>query len=156
MERPIREGTFCNCVSLENIVLPENLRLISAYAFQGCSALSDIALPDSIEEIREVAFGGCERLEISALPACLRHLDALAFNECARITDLEISDALTEFNDFSFFDCVKTLRVSEHRLDEFLHILNESEQHELSPRYECSSYSKRDKWRIENGTIVRI
>ena len=82
--------------------------------------------------------------------------DALAFFECKRITDLKIGDALTEFNELSFFDCVKTLHVPEHRLNEFLQILNEPEQHELSPRYECASYSKSDNWRVENGTVVRI
>ncbi len=49
--RSIGEYAFDGCSSLASVTLPEGVRSIGAYAFVGCSSLTSITLPDSVNSI---------------------------------------------------------------------------------------------------------
>ncbi|MGN0704189.1 MAG: leucine-rich repeat protein [Lentihominibacter sp.] len=49
-------------VTVEKIVLPENINTIASNAFSGCSQLENIEIPASVTSISCNAFNGCEKL----------------------------------------------------------------------------------------------
>ncbi|MDE7121740.1 MAG: leucine-rich repeat domain-containing protein [Oscillospiraceae bacterium] len=51
-------GAFEKCTALENIILPENLRVIGSSAFSGCELLTSIDIPYSVISIGSGAFEG--------------------------------------------------------------------------------------------------
>ena len=57
----IGKNAFCNCVSLEEIVLPKKLYKIGDYAFHNCQTLlKTFIIPSTVHVIGNFAFG-CER-----------------------------------------------------------------------------------------------
>lgn len=61
----IEESAFINCEDLEEVVLPETLRIIDKSAFQNCVSLKSINFPESIRSISENSFSGCKLLNIT-------------------------------------------------------------------------------------------
>lgn len=74
-------GTFRDCISLERINMPANLKVIDGYAFYGDKNLTEIVLPDSIEHIGEYAFDYCTKLTVT-LPDSTITIDTGAFEYC--------------------------------------------------------------------------
>ena len=44
---------FYNCKYLENVYLPQSLRVISSYAFKGCNSLKKIVIPENVKVLEE-------------------------------------------------------------------------------------------------------
>ena len=62
-------GTFKNCTSLEELVMPTNYESmvgdgIKSKAFENCISLRNIVLPDNVKAIHKDAFKNCTALEI--------------------------------------------------------------------------------------------
>lgn len=55
---------FSNMKNLERIKLPEGIKVIPNFAFDGCIALEEIDLPNSCVEIKANAFRGCNKLRL--------------------------------------------------------------------------------------------
>lgn len=80
----ICESAFSNCVNLENIILPEQLRVIGWWTFNGCSNLKSIRIPLSVEEIGQSAFADCVALtniEIDEASPCFTFKDGVLYNK---------------------------------------------------------------------------
>ena len=50
---------FSGCSSLSNIVIPDSVTSIGAWAFSGCSSLSSLVIPDGVTSIGDGAFKDC-------------------------------------------------------------------------------------------------
>lgn len=62
-------GVFQECSSLENAVLPGQLKTIAGYVFNNCTQLKTVTLPVTLTSLGTSAFGGCTALEqINANP----------------------------------------------------------------------------------------
>lgn len=59
----IKKWTFWNCATLENIILPDTIKIISIWAFDGCSSLQTITLPSTLERIDPSVFIHCDNLQ---------------------------------------------------------------------------------------------
>ena len=51
------ELMFQKCVSLNNVLIPSNVRTVSYSVFQGCIALRTYSIPNSVTKIADTAFG---------------------------------------------------------------------------------------------------
>lgn len=60
----IAENAFRNCVNLNYVSFPNDLKIIRNQAFYNCRQLSDIILPESLVKIGEKAFWGVSELEV--------------------------------------------------------------------------------------------
>lgn len=58
----IDDSAFVECKSLENIYLPQSLRIIGTSAFKG-TALKEVTIPEGVSTIRSGAFAYCTQLE---------------------------------------------------------------------------------------------
>ena len=70
MSYVIKEGTqvICNsafddCVSLQQITIPDSVTSIGDFAFECCDSLRQINIPDSVTYISDEAFAWCESLQ---------------------------------------------------------------------------------------------
>lgn len=68
------DGCFDGCVSLKEIVIPENIKIIGEYTFHGCVALENAVLSNGLEEIGAFAFGDCVSLKSINIPDSVKTL----------------------------------------------------------------------------------
>ena len=60
--KEIPSGFFSECVKLQKVVWPSNLKKISAYAFSNCN-FDKFHVPDTVKKIDQGAFYCCEKLK---------------------------------------------------------------------------------------------
>ena len=84
--------------SLTSITLPTSLRKIGNKAFYGCKGLTSIVIPEGVTEITESTFEGCYNLASITLPKSLRKIEYGAFKECENLSEVHISDITTWCN----------------------------------------------------------
>ena len=58
----IKAYAFCNCSNLTSVVIPDSVTTIRSYAFYNCSSLTSVVIPDSVTKIDFYAFDGCSSL----------------------------------------------------------------------------------------------
>ncbi len=97
----IGSSAFMDCISLTEILLPEGLERIDAYAFNHCG-LEEIIIPDSVTRIGGHVFESCYKLKNAVLPAELlaAYNDAgipnSIFYDCPYLKTVTISNDMTE------------------------------------------------------------
>ena len=85
---------FSNVFTIVEVVLPEGIEAIESGAFHQTLKLSKIKLPDSLRSIGYYAFQGSSISEISFTGDEL-HLDNRAFIGATRLTDVNLSGNIT-------------------------------------------------------------
>ena len=76
----------------ENLVIPNTIEEIPAYAFYGCTS-STITLPSNVKYVSGSAFSGCENIETIEFPDSLEKLCANGlFNGCTSLNHVELPD----------------------------------------------------------------
>lgn len=71
-------GTFANCISLKQVIIPNSVGIIGHHAFANCSDLQVVYIPASVWRIKNDAFEKCENLRaIIFVPSKgkIRHLE---------------------------------------------------------------------------------
>ena len=91
----IAKECFVNCMSLQEIELPEGLEEIGKSAFEGCSSLQSVILrgetmPVSLTRVAYHAFRDCTALTQITLPVTVSRIGAAAFENCEALQLLEI------------------------------------------------------------------
>ncbi len=99
-------GTYAfNNSVLESILLPEGLKIISKYAFDGCRSLQEITLPDSVTALYEGAFQYCSSLKkVPEFPESLKYITKNAFKGCTSIKELVVPDHIEVIADGAFWN----------------------------------------------------
>eukprot|EP00040_Diaphanoeca_grandis_P040212 m.261596 g.261596 ORF g.261596 m.261596 type:complete len:644 (-) comp42476_c0_seq1:155-2086(-) len=81
------------CAGRSSIELPETVKVIGAYAFQGCSHLVNLIIPDGVTQIGDGAFKDCSLLSNIVIPDNVTHIGDKAFQGCNLISSFSISSA---------------------------------------------------------------
>ena len=91
----VSDYAFANCVYITDIVLPDGLLSIGAYAFMKCTSLRNIKIPsDSVTTIGEHAFSGCASLEWFEIPDSVTSIDESILEGCNNIRVLKLGKGL--------------------------------------------------------------
>ncbi len=101
----IGECTFCDCVKLERIKLPNTLESIGDLAFSGCKNLRSITIPESVKELGIGAFLGCENLRSITIPESVKELGDQAFSDCKSLEEITIPSSIEDIASGLFFGC---------------------------------------------------
>ncbi len=101
----IGANCFKGCRSLEKITIPETVIFIGSGAFCGCSALKEITIPEGIAEIQLETFSGCSSLTSVHLPNSLTKIDEFAFRSCYRLSSIILPKSLREIGQRAFWEC---------------------------------------------------
>lgn len=79
----IKQYAFAYCVSIQSVVLPQNLTSIENDAFLGCKSIQSIFIPESVEHIGDGAFCDCERLQTIKLQSDSMQIGSKVFSGTA-------------------------------------------------------------------------
>ena len=108
-------SAFSGCTSLAKVKLSNNLTIIEAGTFRDCTSLTEILIPDSVTEIRgewynehgvrhSSAFSGCTSLAKVKLSNNLTIIEAGTFSGCRSLTEIVIPDSVTEIRTESYYN----------------------------------------------------
>ena len=78
--RVLYPSTFSYCEALEEVHLPDSLRVIHDWAF-GHTGLKRVTVPSGVTTIDYCAFGACEQLETVTLPGTLTEVGVYVFKD---------------------------------------------------------------------------
>ena len=111
----IESYSFTNCISLESIVIPENVKYISSSAFENCESLKSVNIPEGLEFIDRAAFSGCIALSEVTLPDSLEHLGDSSFAYCISLESISLPENIISISLCAFQDCVslKSINIPE-------------------------------------------
>ena len=89
-------SAFSGCTSLAKVKLSNNLTIIEAGTFRDCTSLTEILIPDSVAEIGKFAFSGCTSLSKVKLSNNLTIIEEGTFCDCTSLKEIVIPDSVTE------------------------------------------------------------
>lgn len=99
-----------NC-GIKNIVLPNGLDTIGAYAFRSNYNLKKIIIPDTVEIIGAESFRNCHTLEDIVFSKNITTLNTNAFNSCYALPTVDLPNNLTDIKSYVFYACSNLLNV---------------------------------------------
>ncbi len=103
---------YLNGEEIKDLVIPDGLTSIGAFAFSGCSGLTSITIPNSVTSIGASAFSGCSGLTSLTLPDGVTSIGASAFSGCSGLTLLTLPDGVTSIGNKAFLDCSNITEVN--------------------------------------------
>ena len=106
-----REAFKYECSSLQQIALPDTVKYIGDYAFDGCGSLQQIVLPDTVKYIGAWAFQGCISLQQVTIPNSVTVIDNFAFEGCTSLQQIIIPDSVTSIGFSAFEGCTSLQQV---------------------------------------------
>ena len=90
-----RPALYLNGAKVEGeVVIPEGMETIPAYAFYGQTGITSLVIPDSVTSIGSYAFYGCSGLTSITIPDSVTSIGDEAFYECNSIIYAEYSNDL--------------------------------------------------------------
>ena len=108
----LRDNAFCNCATLKEICISQNVRKIGHHCFYACSHLERAELPAELSEIGAGCFCGCDRLADIELSETLKALPESCFRACLSLEELTLPKGLESIGELCFSDCEKLSRVT--------------------------------------------
>lgn len=82
------DNLYLNDVLVTDIVIPDGVTTIGAYAFYNCSTLTKITIPDSVTTIGAYAFYYCSGLKSVTFLDCVATIGPSAFSNCSKLVDV--------------------------------------------------------------------
>lgn len=96
------EKLFYKCCSIESIVLPKYIRELGIGAFFRCVSMKEVIIPDEVTDIQHTVFGVCASLETINLPSQLKTMGNYVFTYCEKLQEVVIPDGVTKINKRTF------------------------------------------------------
>lgn len=84
--------------------IPEGVKHIGDWAFEGCRRLTEVALPDGLISIGHWAFAECGLTGIT-FPMGLTAIKERAFFRCSRFTRVTLPPSIVSIGEYAFADC---------------------------------------------------
>lgn len=98
-------GVFKNCKSLQNIDLPQNIKVLGAGFFWGCYNLESVDLPNNCSAICDNAFRDCVNLKTFTFPEHLMGIGYNAFDNSGLSGNIQLPDNIRRIDGNAFSDC---------------------------------------------------
>ena len=96
---------YLNGEKVENLIIPESVTSIKAYAFYGCSGLTSVSIPNSVTSIGSSAFYGCSGLTSVSIPNSVTSIGGDAFSGCSGLTSATIGKSVNSIGKEAFSGC---------------------------------------------------
>ena len=95
---------YLNGKLVTDLVIPDSVRSIGAYAFKGCTSLTSITIGDSVTSIGGSAFNGCTSLTSIVIPYSLKMIYRDAFSGCSKLEDVYYKGLIDDWEDIEIYD----------------------------------------------------
>lgn len=96
---------------IEEIIIPNSVKEIGAYAFSTCENLKSVSLPQGITCIEEGAFLCCTSLSEIELPKTVTLIKDKAFGSCSSLLSITIPEGVTSIQGQAFYGCGRLVEV---------------------------------------------
>lgn len=83
---------YLNNELVTDLKVPESVKSLSSYVFQGATCLKTVSLPTTLTAIPQYAFAGCTSLESVELPYSVSQVSGYAFEGDEALSAVKISD----------------------------------------------------------------
>lgn len=117
----IGDGAFKNCVTLQNVVFPEELESIGNGAFRECTVLKTVDIPDKVATIGYGAFYKCTKLSSVTIGSGVTTWNNagygndyhngvrsnFAFEGCISLKTLVVKDGAASIGGYAFYGCTQ-------------------------------------------------
>ncbi len=90
--------SFCDAAGLEEIKLPQTIRSIGSYAFEGCG-FYEVELPEGLQSLEHALFNRCFQLERVSIPAGVTEINGVPFNRCTALKRIEVDPGNKNYTD---------------------------------------------------------
>lgn len=102
----IGQGAFANCISLKTVKMPKNrtLKFIEDSAFANTGLVS-VVIPDGVEVIGECAFADCNYLESVVIPPSVKKIERGAFSRCRKLKSVSGIESVQDVGPDVFYGC---------------------------------------------------
>lgn len=107
---------FANCEFIKSVTFPDSVIHIRKSAFQNCVNLEQVILPDYLADIGEGAFCQCKGLKKVIFPRRLEKIGKDAFLGCVRLEQAILPDSIAEIEQGAFQGCEKLKSVKLPKL----------------------------------------
>lgn len=89
---------------VENVIIPESVKIISKYAFYEADKIKEISLPKQLELIETSAFSGCSSLISVVIPESVKEIQPSSFSGCSSLKYIQFRGADTKASE-SMIQC---------------------------------------------------
>ncbi len=96
---------YVNGELAETVDVPEGVKTIPTYAFEGCTSMKNINLPYSLTSIGSLAFSDCSSLEEIIIPTKVTSIGATVFRRCYSLKNVVIPNSVTVIKRNTFWSC---------------------------------------------------
>ena len=96
---------------IEEIIIPDSVKEIGAYAFSECSNLKTVILPLVLSCIEEGTFNHCTKLSQIILPETVTVIKDKAFSSCSSLLSITIPEGVTSIQGEAFYGCGRLFEV---------------------------------------------
>lgn len=100
----IPENLCSKLKNLTSVVLPESLKEIGENAFEKTGLVS-VHIPDGVKSIESYVFNGCEALKEAVMGKEINYIGYSAFNSCSALENIVIPENVDSIAGFAFSDC---------------------------------------------------
>ena len=97
---------------LKSVHIPDRVKSIESYVFEGCEALKEAVMGKEINYIGYSAFNSCSALENIVIPENVDSIAGFAFSDCSALTSIVIPDNVEVIDDHAFSDCEKLVSLT--------------------------------------------
>ena len=101
----IFRGAFSCCKYLDNVLIPDSVKLIGNGAFYACDNLKNIKLSSNLKKIEEDTFSRCNSLETIEIPDSVEEIEGMAFLRCPSLKSIKLSKNLKKIGEMAFYYC---------------------------------------------------
>lgn len=105
---PLARGRrlFVDGVEAVDLVIPEGVKSIGLFAFNGCASIKTVKFPSTLEQVKEIAFYSCPNLErVEFTDTLTTHLGQGVFAQCRALKEVILPKRLRSIEGATFQDC---------------------------------------------------
>lgn len=100
----IGEDAFGFSYTLQDVTIPDTVRVIDALAFEYCDSITSVTFGRSVEQIGESAFWFCMALTEITLPDSLCEMGDWVFSGCSALSEIDFPDQAVRIGSYVFED----------------------------------------------------
>lgn len=100
----LNDDLFKGHEEITEVTIPDSVRIMGGFLFDGCLSLKSLILPQHLEEVWQYCFtrSGIEHI---VLPGSLNTVPMYAFNECAKLESVTIEPGAERILAWAFRGC---------------------------------------------------